>query len=326
MVANRETWLAERRQFVTGSWLAPILGIASPAGTALDAWAWFVHGYSREETELMRIGREMEPTILKLFSAAHDGAHVAKWPAFRLAGARPGRIWAATLDGLTAAGLAEGLADASELDGWRRDWKANLAFLEAVALRWGIPVEAKNVGWAWRDWADGPPPHVVAQVQVQIDAIGAPFGYVAAMLQGCEFKWWRVPRREAFIRDAKLRCRRWWARHVEGGEMPAVDGRKETSQLLAKLGQPQQIREAVALPPPAAEIRKQLAIARETRRMADLLATLRANELRALMGRNAYGVCPDDKVVSHKGGVLRLPKVLPYNVEPPNPWTSGHAP
>ena len=87
MVADRDQWLADRRQYITGSWLAPILGIPSPAGTELDAWAWYVHGYGSEETEPMRRGKQLEGPILAMFAEAHDGAHVGRWPAYRLAGA-----------------------------------------------------------------------------------------------------------------------------------------------------------------------------------------------------------------------------------------------
>lgn len=326
MTTQRDQWLADRRHFITGSWLAPILGIPSPAGTELDAWAWFLHGYGAEETEPMRMGRELEPTILRLFSRAHDGWPVTPWPAYRLAGADPGRIWAATLDGLTSVGLAEGIAEAPELDSWRRGFRATLARLVAAGLPWGIPVEAKNVGWAWRDWADGPPPHVLAQVQVQIDAVGAPFGYVAALLQGVEFRWWRVPRRERFISESKLYCRRWWERHVVGGEMPAVDGRRSTSRLLAMLCEPQHAETAIALPPEASEIRADVAAYREAGRDCEKNANLGANQLRALMGHYPYGVCDDGAVVSHRKGRLTLPKALPRAVEQPDPWTDGHAP
>lgn len=320
MIDSRDQWLAARRHYITGSWLAPILGIPSPAGTELDAWAWFVHGYGAEETEPMRMGRELEPTILRLFSRAHGGWPVVPWPAYRLAGADPGRIWAATLDGLTSVGLAEGIADAPELDSWRRGWAASQARLRAAQLPWGIPVEAKNVGWAWRDWADGPPPNVLAQIQVQIDALGAPFAYVAALLQGCEFRWWRVARREGFIRSAKLHCRRWWDRHVDGGEMPAVDGRRSTSRLLALLCEPQHEETAIALPPEASDIRADCEAYRAAKKDSEDEANLAANKLRAMMGHYPYAVCEDGRVVSHRKGRLLLPKALPRAVEEPTPW------
>jgi predicted phage-related endonuclease len=320
MTTPRDQWLATRRHYITGSWLAPILGTPSPAGTDLDAWAWFVHGYDRDETEPMRRGKQLEPTILKMFSEAHGGAHVGRWPAYRLAGAEPGRIWAATLDGLTAVGLAEGLTDAPELESWRRGWVATRDRLAADGLPWGIPVEAKNVGWAWRDWANGPPPHVLAQLQVQIDAVGAPFGYIGALLQGVEFRWWRVPRREVFIRDSKLFCRRWWDRHVIGGEMPTVDSRRSTSRLLALLAEPQHEETAIALPPEATDIRADVEAYREAGRDCEENANLASNQLRALMGRYPYGVCDDGSVVRHREGRLTLPKALPRGVEEPTPW------
>ncbi|MEE9481186.1 MAG: YqaJ viral recombinase family protein [Kiloniellales bacterium] len=321
MTDLREDWLAERRHYITGSWLAPILGIPSPAGTELDAWAWFVHGYRTGETEPMIRGRQLESAILDMFAEAHGGAHVGRWPEYRLAGAEPGRIWASTLDGLTCVGLPEGIADAPELASWRRGWAKTSEHLASAGLPWGIPVEAKNVGWAWRDWADGPPPHVVAQVQVQIDSVGAPFAYVAALLQGCEFRWWRIPRREAFIRDAKLYCRRWWDRHVERGEMPAVDGRVSTSRILAYLSEPKHELQAIALPPEATDLRADVEAWRIAKRDADAEANLAANKLRAMMGKYPYAVCGDGGVVSHKKGRLTLVKALPRDVEEPTPWS-----
>ncbi len=321
MTDARENWLAERRLYITGSWLAPILGIPSPAGTELDAWAWYAHGYRTEETEPMRRGRQLEGAILEMFAEAHGGAHVGRWPEYRLAGAEPGRIWASTLDGLTCVGLADVLDMSRELANWRRGWTAATDRLAAAGLPWGIPVEAKNVGWAWRDWADGPPPHVVAQIQVQIDSVGAPFAHCAALLQGVEFRWWLIRRSEGFIRSAKLYCRRWWDRHVDGGEMPAVDGRVSTSRILAYLSEPKHELQAIALPPEATDIRADVDGWRAAKRDAEKAANLGANRLRAMMGRYPYAVCGDGGVVSHKKGRLTLVKSLPRDVEEPTPWS-----
>jgi len=325
MNSARDRWLEERRGYVTGSWLAPILGIPSPAGTEFDAWAWFAHGYRTGETEPMKRGKQLEPAILQMFAEAQGGAHVGPWPKYRLAGADPGRIWAATLDGLTCAGLAEGIADAPELETWRRGWVAAQARLAAAGLPWGIPVEAKLVGWGWRDWLDGPPDHVVAQIQVQIDAVGAPFAYLAALLQGVEFRWWRIPRMEDFIRSAKLYCRRWWDRHVERGEMPAVDGRRSTSKILAHLSQPKIELEAIALPPEATDLRADVEGWRAARKEAESSANLAANKLRAMMGRYPYAVCTDGGVISHKKSTLLLARSLPRDVQEPTPWSPDHA-
>jgi hypothetical protein len=316
-----QSWLAERRRYITGSWLAPILGIPSPLGTDLDAWAWFVHGYRTAETEPMLRGKQLEGAILDMFSEAHGMAPMRRWPGYRLAGAEPGRIWASTLDGLTCAGLAEGIAEAPELASWGRGWVKTTARLEAAGLPWGIPVEAKNVGWAWRDWQDGPPPHVVAQIQVQIDCVGAPFAYCAALLQGVEFRWWRIPRREAFIRRAKVYCMRWWERHVERGEMPAVDGRRSTSQILAYLSEPKHADRVIELPAEATDIRADVDGWRAAKRDAEKAANLSSNKLRAMMGRYPYAICTDGEAVSHKKGRLTLIKALPRGVAEPTPWS-----
>lgn len=283
MIADRHDWHAARRRCITASWVAAVLGIDSPAGTALDAWAYYCHDVRAEETDAMRTGRRLEPVILE-WAADELSKPIVPWPQDHLAGGAPD-IWGATPDGLT-------------------DEPA--------------PVEAK--AWSYGGaWADGPPLSILIQLQVQIDCLGATHGWVAALLAG-RFDLWRVERHDTLIRRARAACRRWWDRHVLGGEMPGLDGRPQTGRLLARLYQPTRQDWAARLPSPASEIRAEVAqlraLAAATRERADL----RANQLRALLGANQHGVCPGGEVVSHVGARLTLPNKLPRGVRPPSPW------
>lgn len=282
MVARAE-WHAARRKCITASWVAAILGFPSPAGTALDAWAYYVHDDRTPETEAMRDGRRLEPVILD-WAADTIGIGIKPWPQDHLAGGAPD-IWGATPDGITAE---------------------------------PAPVEAK--AWSWGgDWTAGPPISVLIQNQVQIYSLGATHGWVAALLGG-RFGYWRVERHDTLIRRARAECRQWWERHVVVGEMPGIDGRASTAALLNRLYKPKRQQRAALLPDPAQLIRAELATFREMHKMTGGRASLLANQLRALLGANAYGVCPGGEVVSHVGGQLRLPKRLPSGVLPPDRW------
>ena len=283
MVAARASWHAARRRCISASNVAPVLGVASPAGTAYDVWAYIAHGVGQDETPEMRWGRRMEPVILD-WAAGEIGKPIERWPQDHLAGGAPD-IWGATPDGLT-------------------DDPA--------------PVEAKS--WAWGGaWADGPPLCVVIQVQVQIYCLGATHGWVAAQVGGRP-RLDRIERHDTLIRRARAECRRWWARYIEGGEMPPLDGRPQTARALAAIARPQIADRAIRLPPIADALRTEIETARGLARQSAEYATLRANQMRALLGRYAYGVTPEGGVVSHLGGQLRLPDRLPSGVGSPSPW------
>lgn len=207
---NRDEWLAARRTAI-GSSDAPVLwgvGYASQSPYAL--WAAKVHGVTTEfddaTVKRMSIGTAMEPALRKLFER-ETGLTVRN--------DEPNTIWHS----------AEHQHLAASLDSY-----THLATGEMV------PVELKNIGAhnAFQ-WDNGDCP-LAYQVQVAHQAIvvGAPGGYVFALIGGDDPQVRWIPLTTEF-REAHLElCRVFW-QCVQSMDAPPVDSSPATGAALAKV-------------------------------------------------------------------------------------------
>lgn len=105
---------------------------------------------------------------------------------------------------------------------WASD-QIRFAHLDGIREGQGI-WEGKAPFQTWRNWADGPPAYVLAQVQHYLDISGEPFCDVSALAAGLDpiFQTFRVqadPATQANIATAVLA---FWHNHVVTGEPPDV--------------------------------------------------------------------------------------------------------
>lgn len=162
--ADDPRWLAERREGVTASEIPAILGI-SPWESEYGLWCKKTGLIPdvREDSDRLRLGRDLEPVIMRRLSEAGiGGTRTGLWRST----ARPWQM--ATPDGVH----------------WDpRDGEAGHGVPDAV-------IECKS----WADaaagmWDDGPPPAVRAQVLWQMDTLDVATGHVGVLfLPSGEFR------------------------------------------------------------------------------------------------------------------------------------------
>jgi putative phage-type endonuclease len=148
-------WLAARRAGVTATDIVTILGLSCWDSVYSLFWRKMQQALEVEQTERMRLGRELEHYVMVRFT--EDRGIVPQWPA--------------------------GLWHHSE-----RAWQ--MATLDGLLLAGNEPVEFKT--WADADkgsWQHGPPPQVRAQVLWQMDTMQVATGHVGVVfLPSGEFR------------------------------------------------------------------------------------------------------------------------------------------
>lgn len=178
----------DRAGGVGGSDVPAILNV-SPYATRTDVWmekvrhpAWRPKPVSPE----MRFGTLLEPVLRAAYE--EDTGRRVNAPGMKTYWAEDG-VRYAHLDGLVE---GEGI------------WEGKVPFQ------------------TWRNWKEGPPPYVHAQVQHYLDITGEPWADVTALSAGLDpiFRTWRLdadPVAQADIRTAVLR---FWEQHVLTGQPP----------------------------------------------------------------------------------------------------------
>lgn len=176
----------DRTTGIGGSDIAAILGV-SPYATITDVWmektkhpAW----RPKAQTPEMRWGNLLEPVMREEYEV-ETGRRVFA----------PGDKTYISDDGIRYAHL-DGLVEGEGI------WEGKVPFN------------------TWRNWQDGAPVYVQAQVQHYMDLTGEPWCDVSALLPGASFQTFRVqadPETQAHIRIAATR---FWHHHVLTGEPP----------------------------------------------------------------------------------------------------------
>lgn len=221
---TRDDWLADRPNFVGASEVACIIGASGAYSSGRKVWEKKLGTLPEEPASLrMRMGQVFEPGIGQLFSeeAAKDGLVFAHQ-------AEAGHLDLADGSELELAGFAEvcfGLADDPRMrctpDGWVRALGSDASDRSS----WSVG-QIKNVASDKTIfWVDGPPPHILAQVQAEMHCTGLDSAYVIAALGGGDIKWWRVERDQEAIDGMVLFVRRFWEYVESGTPWPDVDAR-----------------------------------------------------------------------------------------------------
>jgi putative phage-type endonuclease len=202
--ADRDDWLKARRCGIGASEISAVLG-ENPWSSPFTLWARKVgRAPEQDETEPMFLGKELEATILRLYS--HERyAHRPVKPAGLLLQSVE-HPWAlCTLDG------------------------------ETVHPKHAtIPLEAKLVAaFSADEWTEGPPDHYHAQIQQQMLVTGAACASVAALI-GNRFVWCDVERDQTTINRIIYHGSRFW-QSVVNEEPPKVDGSESTRSTLGAM-------------------------------------------------------------------------------------------
>ena len=203
---TKEQWLQKRRNYITGTDLAGIMGF-SPFSTPLTVWL-DKQGFSEPlpQNNAMKMGLRLESTILGIY-AEETGEDLDRADPYELLVANEGGLIAATLD-------------ARHSGGDRR------------------PVDAKNVRiFDPKKWGDPGtaeiPKHYHLQLAAQIMVTGTALASLAVLFSGSEFRVYTV-KRDKELEDMILEFSRgWWDRHIIGGERPEIDGSRAASDWIS---------------------------------------------------------------------------------------------
>jgi predicted phage-related endonuclease len=209
--ADREEWLALRRQHIGASEVAALFG-AQPA-YAMGVYAlWLVKAGRMEPpdvtAERAAWGLRLEDAIAEA-AAEREGWHIL-----------PGVY--ATCGGLGAT-LDRCIAEPTEAD---------RAALGDAAYGPGA-LELKNVDWiTHRERWDGEPPlHILLQLQAQLLATGYQWGAIAALVGGNELRVYRYVARPDVHNEIRRRVEEFW-RSIAENRPPAPDGSDATYRAL----------------------------------------------------------------------------------------------
>lgn len=200
--ADKAAWLEKRRNYVTGTDAAKLLGL-SPFGGIFDVWLDKT-GQAPEFTQnaAMRAGSAFESAILKMYAEDTDAKleHV---------------------DGYTLVTCDRYPRLGASLDGWNHTL--------------GIPVDAKNIRWKnekWGDaWTDEFPDYYKTQLQVQMMVTGAKFAHLAVMFSGQDFCIYTMEYDEELAQKIVEASEAFWP-YVENSEMPEASGSESTSNYI----------------------------------------------------------------------------------------------
>lgn len=212
-VADRATWLQERRNGVGASDVAGILG-RSPWASPWSVWVDKVGLAPLDDDEPaphLQFGSDLEPVIVDWFER-ETALHVRDVRPQRVIHHRHDERWFATVDGL----VHESGTDDPEM-----------------AL--GV-FEAKYT--ADPPWAEVPE-HYALQAQWALYCSGLDQVWLAAMhlpYGRPKFRVYEIARDELLIRDVAGEIETWWEQHVVAGRPPLADGHPATVKAMAALG------------------------------------------------------------------------------------------
>lgn len=262
---SRADWLAARTQSIGGSDIAVLLGI-STWRTPIAVWATKVGAIpldDEEEARHQRIGHAMEPIIADEFT--HDtGIELVDFGDHAITRHPEHRFVTATLDRVTADDDA-------------------------------VPVELKNANASVaRQWDEQPPLIYQVQVQWQLLATGAPYGYLAAIIGGSGFKWARIERHDAFIEYALRVASDFW-KCVESETPPEIDvndASDETRKVLQAMYPEDRELPPIVLDDAHADLARRYLAACDEARDADTAKKAVVNWLRKAAGKATEAIVP----------------------------------
>lgn len=284
---EREQWLARRRELITASDCAAILGV-DPRRGPLEVYLEKTTDVDLvEETRWMRYGRKVEGAIADWYE--FDTGRVTEDLGAHTIQQHPDLPWlGATLDRQTGGSQAHP-APGEGIRG---------------------PLEAKAVaGFKANDWHEDPPLHFVIQLQIQIACTKAEWGTLAALIGGVSLVW-KDQRRDDDFLAAAIPALEAFRGRVLRRDPPPSDG-LEGTHTAVKRAWPFTQGETIALEPDVAEMVDEWERLKAAKTEAEKAARAAEDDLRVRMGSASFGALTDGSFLT-----LKTTKRAGYVVEP----------
>ncbi len=259
---ERDEWLEHRRQGIGGSDAAAILGI-NPWKTPMDVWLEKTGEFEdeQEDNEKMYWGNVLEDIIAREFSL-RTGMKVRRRNAILS----------------------------------HRTYPFMLANVDRLVVGHRAGLECKTAGhYASDNWEMGVPEFYQAQVQHYMAVTGYEAWYVAVLIAGQEFKFFRLTRDNQFIKDMIDAEQDFWQK-VQNMTPPPLDGTKASCELIKRLYPKAEKDKEIQLPHEAYQLIQQYDQACEDEKRVKLLKDEAANNLKDMLGTAEKGFIYDRQV------------------------------
>jgi len=252
----REQWLELRRQGIGGSDAAAILGL-NPWKTPMDVWLEKTGEFSADDepdNEKMHWGNMLEDIVAREFMA-RTGLKVRRRNAILQ----------------------------------HRKHRFMIANVDRLVIGHKAGLECKTAGqYSADDWAMGVPEYYIPQVQHYMAVTGYKAWYVAVLIGGQEFKYYKIARDEYFIRQLIESEKEFW-NLVETRIPPPIDGTKASAELIKRLYPEAEKGKEVELPFEAFELIQQYERACEEEKRIQLIKDEAVNKLKDMLGTAERG-------------------------------------
>jgi putative phage-type endonuclease len=278
IIDARKAWLARRKELLTASECAAVLG-QDPRRGPLAVYAEKVGDVEVEETPWMRWGRRVEGAIAEGY-AEETGRPVTDLGAHEIQ-VHPALPWlGATLDRQTAGS------------------EKTPAPIDHGPF-YGAPLEAKAVaGHKAAEWREDPPLEYQIQLQVQIACTSATWGSLVALIGGLSLAWRDLLRNDRFLAAALPKLEEFWLR-VQRRDPPEADALPGTTIAIKRLWS-EDDGETVALGHEALELVDGWEAARLRTTEAEERQQDLENKLRLRLQGATFGALPDGTFVTLK--------------------------
>ena len=251
----RDEWLELRRRGIGGSDAAAILGL-NPWKTPMDVWLEKTGEFTRndEENEKMYWGTALEDVVAREF--------------------------------MTRTGLKVRRRNAILQ---HRKHRFMIANVDRLVIGHKAGLECKTAGqYSADDWAMGVPEYYIPQVQHYMAVTGYKAWYVAVLIGGQEFKYYKISRDDYFIRQLIEAETEFW-NLVETRIPPPIDGTKASTELVKKLYPEAEKGKEIDLPFEAFELIQQYERACEEEKRIQLIKDEATNRLKDMLGTAERG-------------------------------------
>lgn len=292
--APRDDWLRERRSGIGGSDVAAILGIGPKGPTRVFYEKTGAIGPGPESPK-MEWGRRHEAAVLRKFADEHPELCVTPGPGLV---ADPHQPWRrATVDGLVRQSPDGPVVAIVEVK-----TSATRPDHDHGEVRWGEP------------GTDQVPYPYLCQAMWYLDIYGCGHLYVAALIDGFDYREYVVRYDPELARRLREHCEAFWVNHVSTGIPPDVDALPDTARALSQLHHARAVRDTRGeLPTVALDWARVYARAHADERRARERKEEAANHLRQAFvaaGNTHYGYVDGRKVASWSPGATRTRAVF----------------
>jgi predicted phage-related endonuclease len=181
-----------------------------------------------------------------------------------------------------------------------------IANVDRLVIGHKAGLECKTAGqYSADDWAMGVPDYYIPQVQHYMAVTGYKAWYVAVLIGGQEFKYYKIARDDSFIRELIQVETAFW-KLVEERTPPPIDGTRASTELVKKLYPEAEKGKEVDLPFEAFELIQQYEQACEEEKRVQLLKDEAANKLKNILGTAEKGNIHGRTVFWHNISSKRL--------------------